>query len=169
MSSLPCAQLRGRPGHCRLHQRGAHRSWPCCQAKLDCHLYDLRNELVPYKQGWQWQKQLLDARLQSGTTMPGVLLLLQHPSVYTLGESRTAKPTARCCGSTTANLCQQAQAALRTTSSLTWHTHHTPCIAQSAGERSPTMAPGSWLPTHCWIYTSMCQTCTGTSAALKRC
>ena len=86
MSSLHCAQLRGRPGQCRPRQRGAYRSWLCCQAQLDCHLYDLRNQLVSYKQGWQWQKQLLDARLQAGATMPGVLLLLQHPSVYTLGE-----------------------------------------------------------------------------------
>ena len=86
MSSLHYAQLGGRPGRCRLHQGRAYRSWLCCQAKLDCHLYDLRNQLVPYKQGWQWQKQLLDARLQGGATMPGVLLLLQHPSVYTLGE-----------------------------------------------------------------------------------
>ncbi len=53
-----------------------------------CLLY-LGDRPVPYLTAWQWQKQLVDQRKQArreGSEMPDVLLLLEHPSVYTLGQ-----------------------------------------------------------------------------------
>ncbi len=45
---------------------------------------------VPYQTAWQWQKQLVEARKAAGVNlaveMRDVLMLLQHPSVYTLGQ-----------------------------------------------------------------------------------
>lgn len=48
-----------------------------------CWLYRLG--IVPYRIAWQWQKDLVCARKhQAG--LPDVLLLLEHPRVYTLGQ-----------------------------------------------------------------------------------
>jgi lipoyl(octanoyl) transferase len=41
--------------------------------------------LVPFAKAWQWQKQLVCDRKQS-PTLPDILLLMQHPPVYTLGQ-----------------------------------------------------------------------------------
>ncbi len=48
-----------------------------------CHLYRLGE--VPYETAWQWQKQLLAAGRQT-PTQADILLLLEHPAVYTLGQ-----------------------------------------------------------------------------------
>ncbi len=40
---------------------------------------------IPYATAWQWQQQLVEARRQQ-SNLPDVLLLLEHPSVYTLGQ-----------------------------------------------------------------------------------
>lgn len=48
-----------------------------------CHLYRLGQ--IAYETAWQWQKQLLAARRQT-PTRPDILLLLEHPAVYTLGQ-----------------------------------------------------------------------------------
>ena len=41
--------------------------------------------LVPYGVAWQWQRSLVSARRQQ-PTLNDVLMLLQHPPVYTLGQ-----------------------------------------------------------------------------------
>jgi lipoyl(octanoyl) transferase len=41
--------------------------------------------LVPYAVAWQQQQQLVAQRLQN-SSLPDVLLLLEHPPVYTLGQ-----------------------------------------------------------------------------------
>jgi lipoyl(octanoyl) transferase len=44
---------------------------------------------IPYLTAWQWQKQLVAERKQAkreGRDLPDVLLLLEHPAVYTLGQ-----------------------------------------------------------------------------------
>ncbi|MBE7381722.1 MAG: lipoyl(octanoyl) transferase LipB [Leptolyngbya sp. SIO1E4] len=48
-----------------------------------CWLYRLG--IVPYLTIWQWQKQLVDAR-RHRADLPDVLMLLEHPPVYTLGQ-----------------------------------------------------------------------------------
>ena len=61
---------------------------------LDCHMprpcllyqYD---RPIPYLTAWQWQKQLVDERKQAkreGKDLPDVLLIVEHPAVYTLGQ-----------------------------------------------------------------------------------
>lgn len=44
---------------------------------------------VPYEQAWSWQRALVAAR-RAGT-LPDVLLLLEHPPVYTLGRRGRAE------------------------------------------------------------------------------
>jgi|LauGreDrversion2_5_1035112.scaffolds.fasta_scaffold73499_1 lipoyl(octanoyl) transferase len=72
-----------------------------------CKLYDLHDTLVPYETAWDWQRLLVDRCLEASSSLREAntatrggrvtrgdsLLILQHPSVYTLGA-----------GSTTANL-----------------------------------------------------------------
>jgi lipoyl(octanoyl) transferase len=48
-----------------------------------CWLYE--PGLVPYEVAWQWQRSLVSARRQQ-PELNDVLLLLQHPPVYTLGQ-----------------------------------------------------------------------------------
>jgi len=48
-----------------------------------CWLY--RCGTVPYATAWGWQKALLQARLHT-PELPDVLMLLEHPPIYTLGR-----------------------------------------------------------------------------------
>lgn len=41
---------------------------------------------IPYLVAWQWQKDLVEARKQDAN-LPDVLLLVEHPPVYTLGQA----------------------------------------------------------------------------------
>ncbi len=44
---------------------------------------------IAYLTAWQWQKQLVNERKQArreGKELPDVLLLVEHPAVYTLGQ-----------------------------------------------------------------------------------
>jgi lipoyl(octanoyl) transferase len=44
---------------------------------------------IPYLTAWEWQKQLVEERKQArhgGQEIPDVLLLVEHPAVYTLGQ-----------------------------------------------------------------------------------
>ena len=44
---------------------------------------------IPYLTAWEWQKQLVEERKQArrgGQELPDVLLLVEHPAVYTLGQ-----------------------------------------------------------------------------------
>ncbi len=49
-----------------------------------CWLYNWERP-IPYPQAWQWQKQMVSARLQD-PTLPDAVLMLEHPPVYTLGQ-----------------------------------------------------------------------------------
>ncbi len=42
-------------------------------------------QLIPYDLAWQWQKELVQAR-KLNPHLPDVLLLLEHPPVYTIGQ-----------------------------------------------------------------------------------
>ncbi|GBO53097.1 octanoate-[acyl-carrier-protein]-protein-N-octanoyltransferase [Pseudanabaena sp. lw0831] len=53
-----------------------------------CLLYQ-SDRPIPYLSAWQWQKQLVEERKQArreGIDLPDVLLLIEHPAVYTLGQ-----------------------------------------------------------------------------------
>jgi lipoyl(octanoyl) transferase len=43
---------------------------------------------VPYKMAWEWQRSLLKERLEN-PSLDDVLILLEHPPVYTLGQGAT--------------------------------------------------------------------------------
>ncbi|MFM7885375.1 MAG: lipoyl(octanoyl) transferase LipB [Pseudanabaena sp.] len=54
-----------------------------------CLLYQ-SDRPIPYLTAWQWQKELVEERKQArreGKDLPDVLLLLEHPAVYTLGQA----------------------------------------------------------------------------------
>ena len=56
--------------------------------RRDCLLY-LCDRPIPYLTAWRWQKQLVEDRKQArreGKDLSDVLLLLEHPTVYTLGQ-----------------------------------------------------------------------------------
>ncbi len=44
--------------------------------------------LIPYPQAWAWQQQLVTQR-RCNPDLPDVLLTLQHPPIYTLGQGAT--------------------------------------------------------------------------------
>ncbi|NJL22738.1 MAG: lipoyl(octanoyl) transferase LipB [Leptolyngbyaceae cyanobacterium SM1_3_5] len=48
-----------------------------------CHLYQAG--LMDYETAWQWQRSLVEAR-RSNPELEDVLVLLEHPPVYTLGQ-----------------------------------------------------------------------------------
>jgi lipoyl(octanoyl) transferase len=48
-----------------------------------CFLYN--KELMPYLDAWEWQRSLLTERIQN-PNLEDVLILLEHPPVYTLGQ-----------------------------------------------------------------------------------
>ncbi|MER3432102.1 MAG: lipoyl(octanoyl) transferase [Leptolyngbya sp. ERB_1_1] len=48
-----------------------------------CLLYD--QGLMPYRTAWEWQRSLVEARKQN-SDLDDVLILLEHPPVYTLGQ-----------------------------------------------------------------------------------
>ncbi|MGB7414346.1 MAG: lipoyl(octanoyl) transferase LipB [Thermosynechococcaceae cyanobacterium] len=51
-------------------------------APRSCLFYDLG--LVPFRQAWAWQQQLVCDRIPP-SQLPDAFLLLEHPAVYTLG------------------------------------------------------------------------------------
>jgi lipoyl(octanoyl) transferase len=51
-----------------------------------CHLYELG--LVPYSVAWAWQRSLVTQRKEQ-PNLDDVLLLLEHPPIYTLGQGAT--------------------------------------------------------------------------------
>ncbi len=53
-----------------------------------CFLYQ-SDRPIPYLTAWQWQKYLVEERKQARRNekdLPDVLLLVEHPAVYTLGQ-----------------------------------------------------------------------------------
>ncbi|KAJ4814729.1 Octanoyltransferase [Rhynchospora pubera] len=56
--------------------------------KRRCECLDLYKELVPYKVAWEWQKSLVQRRcslIEKEEDSSDTVIVLQHPSVYTLG------------------------------------------------------------------------------------
>lgn len=51
-----------------------------------CWVYQLG--IVPYQQAWEWQQRLVCDRCRD-PQLPDVLILLEHPPVYTLGQGAT--------------------------------------------------------------------------------
>ncbi|XP_057744209.1 octanoyltransferase LIP2p, chloroplastic-like [Arachis stenosperma] len=57
-----------------------------------CELFDLHQEQVPYEVAWSWQKDIVKekkAQLENKGDCSDTLIVLQHPSVYTLGTGST--------------------------------------------------------------------------------
>ncbi|PSB13815.1 lipoyl(octanoyl) transferase [filamentous cyanobacterium CCP1] len=52
-------------------------------ASRRCLFYDLG--IVPYGEAWEWQRSLVAAR-RTDSSLDDVLILLEHPPVYTLGQ-----------------------------------------------------------------------------------
>eukprot|EP00611_Tribonema_gayanum_P006028 TRINITY_DN1528_c0_g1_i4.p1 TRINITY_DN1528_c0_g1~~TRINITY_DN1528_c0_g1_i4.p1 ORF type:complete len:256 (-),score=50.55 TRINITY_DN1528_c0_g1_i4:1378-2115(-) len=65
--------------------------------KRRCRVYSVEDRQVPYAEAWAWQQSLLRQRMawqrQPGGDSPhygcDALILLEHPSVYTLGRGST--------------------------------------------------------------------------------
>lgn len=63
------------------------RAWCSILPIRRCQLY--RPGIVPYEVAWQWQRSLVAERRESGDLkddLEDVLILLEHPPVYTLGQ-----------------------------------------------------------------------------------
>jgi lipoyl(octanoyl) transferase len=58
------------------------------RAKRVVDLHDLSSRLVPYQEGWDLQRSLVEDKLARPET-PDALVLLQHPPTYTLGTGST--------------------------------------------------------------------------------
>lgn len=57
-----------------------------------CLLIDRHADVVPYTVGWDWQKAMVEERIQAmeqGRRCPDAAILLQHDSVYTMGTGST--------------------------------------------------------------------------------
>ncbi|MEE3715358.1 lipoyl(octanoyl) transferase LipB [Tumidithrix elongata RA019] len=52
--------------------------------RRSCYLYQ-SDRPIPYLTAWQWQRELMLAR-QQDSQLSDVLLLMEHPPVYTLGQ-----------------------------------------------------------------------------------
>ncbi|MGD1937403.1 MAG: lipoyl(octanoyl) transferase LipB [Cyanophyceae cyanobacterium] len=52
----------------------------------ECDVFD--GGLMPYNQAWQWQRNRLEERRHNGD-LGDVVLLVEHPPVYTLGKGST--------------------------------------------------------------------------------
>lgn len=54
--------------------------------KAKCYVYECG--IVPYIEAWEWQRQLQGDRIHN-PDLADALILLEHPSVYTLGQGAT--------------------------------------------------------------------------------
>ena len=89
--------------HRRLTAAAASSSSSFSSSSRVCDLYDVSDTLTPYATAWEWQKKLLDARLEALSVdceddddndddrlgVRDCLLLVQHPPVVTLGTGST--------------------------------------------------------------------------------
>jgi hypothetical protein len=58
--------------------------------KPRCVVLDTSDELTPYADAWEQQKQILEHRLSpAGQHDPDCIMLVQHPAVLTLGTGST--------------------------------------------------------------------------------
>ena len=56
---------------------------------MSCICYNLsksKSKLIGYNQAWKWQKSLMDLLHSEGDQSPHRLIILEHPSIYTLGR-----------------------------------------------------------------------------------
>ncbi|XP_077215027.1 octanoyltransferase LIP2p, chloroplastic-like [Tasmannia lanceolata] len=59
-----------------------------------CECFDLCKKLVPYGDAWSWQKSIVGRRkilMETDEDHSDMLILLQHPPVYTLGAGSSEK------------------------------------------------------------------------------
>ncbi|KAK1395700.1 hypothetical protein POM88_005563 [Heracleum sosnowskyi] len=55
---------------------------------LQCDVFDMHNELIPYAEAWSWQKSIVEERkklIDKNQDFCDSVIILQHPPVYTLG------------------------------------------------------------------------------------
>lgn len=61
-------------------------------SRISCSLYNLSSKLTDYSHAWQYQKALVEyansIRKTTGTSI-NAMLVVQHPSIYTLGRGAT--------------------------------------------------------------------------------
>jgi hypothetical protein len=57
--------------------------------KPRCVVLDTSEELTPYADAWEQQKQILEHRLSPAGHHPDCIMLVQHPAVLTLGTGST--------------------------------------------------------------------------------
>ncbi len=58
----------------------------CGKVSRRCWLYN--RELTPYSVAWEWQRELVEFRINN-SNLDDALILLEHPPVYTLGQGAT--------------------------------------------------------------------------------
>ncbi|XP_031482157.1 octanoyltransferase LIP2p, chloroplastic-like [Nymphaea colorata] len=64
----------------------------CVRRRCEC--YDLHNELIPYDRAWLWQKSIVQKKqslMVNDKDDSDLVIVLQHPSVYTLGTGSSDK------------------------------------------------------------------------------
>lgn len=86
--SIPSSPLSLRP-HSNLSS-APHGTRVQCSRR--CDLFDLHQELIPYDVAWSWQKNIVrekKSQIINEGDCSDTLIILQHPSVYTLGTAST--------------------------------------------------------------------------------
>ncbi|XP_077222886.1 octanoyltransferase LIP2p, chloroplastic-like isoform X4 [Tasmannia lanceolata] len=66
----------------------------CKKPSKRCNCFDLYKKLVPYVDSWSWQKSMVGKRhilMERDEDRSDMLILLQHPPVYTLGTGSSEK------------------------------------------------------------------------------
>ncbi|CAN0892405.1 Octanoyltransferase LIP2p2, chloroplastic [Linum grandiflorum] len=67
---------------------------PTCLSIRTCELYDLHKEIVPYREAWNWQKDIVAEKkllVETNQDCPDTLIVLQHRPVYTLGTGSSVE------------------------------------------------------------------------------
>ncbi|KAG5033909.1 octanoyltransferase LIP2p, chloroplastic-like [Glycine soja] len=85
LTSIPSSPISLRP-----HSSVAHGRMVQCSRR--CELFDLHQELIPYDVAWSWQKDIVrekKSQIENEGDCSDTLIILQHPSVYTLGTAST--------------------------------------------------------------------------------
>lgn len=88
LTSIPSPPQHLRPNS--ILSSAAHGSRVQCTRR--CDLFDLHQELIPYDVAWSWQKDIVrekKSQIENEGDCSDTLIILQHPSVYTLGTAST--------------------------------------------------------------------------------
>jgi lipoate-protein ligase B len=81
-------QLRQKRGKAKRQCRSRTIACRGAVARKQLCVYDLNDQIVNYKQAWEWQKQYASALAgarQTGQDVPQALAVLQHEPTFTLG------------------------------------------------------------------------------------